>query len=133
MTAVSGASLRVDEAYWAVSGPQPTNRLVTCRVCKKSIYKGGNVMVREGRKLRFFYHENCFTGNADPRTQEKSSFKSRPELHGKTAPNISSLEGPKAAVDSDGRVLGREVFKPSAPSTLGAGKWSVNSRGYNPK
>jgi hypothetical protein len=133
MTAVSGASLRNDEAYWALSGPTPVNRLVSCRACKKSVYKGTNVMVREGRKLRFFYHEACFTGDADPRTQDNSSYQSRPELHTKTAPNISSLEGPKAAVDSDGRVLGREVFKPSAPAVLGAGKWSVSDRGFKPK
>ena len=90
-------------------------------------------MVREGRKLRFFYHETCFTGDADPRTQEGSSFKERLDLHKKTAPNISSLEGPKAHKDSDGRALGREVFKPSAPAKLGVGKWSVESRGYAPK
>ena len=90
-------------------------------------------MVREGRKLRFFYHQKCFTGSADPRTQEGSSYEKRTDLKSKTAPNMSSLEGPRACKDSDGRVLGREVFKPEAPSTLGAGKWSVNVRGYQPK
>ncbi len=133
MTAVSGASLRTDEAYWALSGPLPANRLVNCRACKKSVYKGVPVMVREGRKLRFFYHESCFTGDADPRTQEGSSFDVREDLKKKTAPDISSLEGPRACRDSDGRVLGREVFKASPPKALGAGKWSVGNRGYHPK
>jgi hypothetical protein len=32
--------------------------------------KGESVMCRDGRKLRFFYHEGCFTGGADPRSQE---------------------------------------------------------------
>lgn len=92
--------------------------------------KGETVFVRDGRKLRFFYHEACFTGDADPRTQEKSSYEDRQDYHQKSAPNISSLEGPRAVRDADGRVLGRAVFKPQAPSVLGAGKWSVAERGY---
>lgn len=132
MTAVSGFSLRKDEAYWELSGPIPANRILNCRACKKSVYKGQNVMVRNGRKLRFFYHEECFTGDADPRTQQGSSYEKRIDLKEKTAPNVSSLEGPRARKDADGRILGREVFKPDAPSKLGAGKWSVANRGYQP-
>ncbi len=90
-------------------------------------------MVRDGRKLRFFYHIDCFTGDADPRTQENGSFFVATEYHTTTAPNVSSLEGPRACCDPDGRPLGRKVFKPQAPSVLGTGKWSVASRGYNPK
>ena len=45
---------------------------------------------------------------------------------------MSSLEGPRACRDADGRVLGREVFKEEPPTKLGAGKWSVSNRGYNP-
>lgn len=91
-------------------------------------------MVRDGRKLRFFYHEKCFTGTADPRTQENGTFAENKDYHKNTAPNISSLrEGPKAVLDPDGRPLGRAVFKPEAPVVLGAGKWSVRERGYKPK
>ena len=132
MTAVSGASLRTTEAYWELSGPLPAVRLVNCRACKKPAYKGNLVYVRDGRKLRFFYHEECFTGDADPRTQENGAYQTKKEYHTKTAPLLSSLEGPRACRDNDGRVLGREVFKPEAPKELGAGKWSVNSRGYQP-
>jgi hypothetical protein len=90
-------------------------------------------MVRDGRKLRFFYHLYCFTGDADPRTQNGSSFEEKQEYHKQTAPNVSSLsEGPRGCVDADGRPLGRKVFKETAPSVLGAGKWSVSQRGYNP-
>lgn len=89
-------------------------------------------MVRDGRKLRFFYHLECFTGDADPRSQSNSSYMETKLYHKETAPNISSLTGPKACVDADGRPLGRVVFKPEAPSTLGKGKWSVQSRGYHP-
>jgi hypothetical protein len=133
MTAVTGANLRSGEAYWELSGPTPINRIGTCRACRKIIPKGTEVMVRDGRKLRFFYHVECFTGDADPRTQEGGSFFEKPEYHTATAPKISALEGPRACTDPDGRPLGREVFKDEAPSTIGHGKWSVTSRGYNPK
>jgi len=83
-----------------------------------------------GRKLRFFYHEACFTGTADPRSQANSSFEERKDYHVKSAPQISSLEGPRAVKDADGRELGRQVFKTKAPSTVGHGKWSVEQRGY---
>ena len=89
-------------------------------------------MVREGRKLRFFYHGACFTGDADPRTQQNSSFNTKMEYHESTAPNLSSLEGPRAVLDPDGRELTRKVFKKQAPAVLGQGKWSVESRGYKP-
>ncbi|MDC3321730.1 hypothetical protein OAV88_03930 [bacterium] len=70
--AFTGANLRSSEAYWELSGPLPIKRNgVSCRSCRKPIYKGNNVYVRDGRKLRFFYHEECFSGNADPRTQNK--------------------------------------------------------------
>lgn len=107
MTAVSGANLRSGDAYWELSGPAPINRTVTCRACKKPVYKGESVMVRDGRKLRFHYHEKCFSGDADPRTQAGSSFATKTDYHAKTAPNVSSLEGPRACVDADGRPLGR--------------------------
>jgi hypothetical protein len=123
MTAVTGANLRSGEAYWELSGPVCLSRLASCRACRQTIYKGQSAMVRDGRKLRFMYHTSCFTGDADPRTQENSSFSEAKEYHEKTAPN-------KACVDPDGRPLGREVFKPTAPSVLGKGKWSVQSRGY---
>ena len=132
MTAVSGIHFRTGGDYWELSGPLPMNRVSSCRACKGTIYKGDQVMVRDGRKLRFFYHEKCFTGSADPRTQTNSSFSTQVVYHKNTAPKISSLEGPKACHDADGRVLGRQVFKSEAPSTVGHGKWSVGQRGYRP-
>eukprot|EP00600_Ochromonadales_sp_CCMP1393_P010432 CAMPEP_0174956872 /NCGR_PEP_ID=MMETSP0004_2-20121128/1763_1 /TAXON_ID=420556 /ORGANISM="Ochromonas sp., Strain CCMP1393" /LENGTH=135 /DNA_ID=CAMNT_0016204929 /DNA_START=40 /DNA_END=447 /DNA_ORIENTATION=+ len=133
MTAVTGANLRSGEAYWELSGPMAVNRITTCRACKKTIYKGSKVMVRDGRKLRFFYHQACFTGGADPRTQDNSTYSEVADYHMETAPNISSLVGPKACTDADGRKLGRAIFKQQAPSVIGQGKWSVQSRGYQPK
>lgn len=134
MTAYSGSNIRTGESYWELSGPLPLNRIGTCRACKQTIYKGQSVMCRDGRKLRFFYHEKCFKGDADPRSQDESSFNNRQsDYHKQLAPNLSSLEGPRAVKDSEGRVLGRKVFKDRAPSTVGRGKWSVTHRGYNPK
>eukprot|EP01031_Cornospumella_fuschlensis_P028514 gene28514-34422_t len=133
MTAVTGANFRSGEAYWELSGPTPINRIATCRACRQSIPKGASVMVRDGRKLRFFYHEACFTGTEDPRTQANSTFQQTTLYHTNTAPKLSSLEGPKACVDADGRVLTRKVFHAEAPSTVGHGKWSVRQRGYQPK
>lgn len=132
MTAVSGCNIRTGEAYWELSGPLPSVRTVSCRACKQTVMKGESVMVRDGRKLRFFYHTKCFTGDADPRTQEGGAYQSRPDYKLKTAPNVSSLEGPRAVKDPDGRTLGREIYKDKAPSVVGHGKWSVNSRGYQP-
>jgi hypothetical protein len=97
---------------------------------------GESVMVRDGRKLRFHYHASCFSGDADPRTQNNSSFKERPDYHEKTAPKLSSLEGPRACRDADGRVLSRIIFKDKAPATVGIGKWNgplgISERGYHP-
>ena len=136
MTAVTGANLRGGEAYWELSGPTPITRTVTCRACKKTIMRGESVMVRDGRKLRFHYHTECFSGDADPRTQQNSSFSTRNDYHAKTAPKLSSLEGPRACTDADGRKLGREVFKDKAPASVGVGKWNSGplgvSRGYHP-
>ena len=88
MTAFTGINFRGGEEYWNLSGPVLMARTATCRACKVSVHKGEEVMVRDGRKLRFFYHTKCFTGDADPRSQENSSFIKRPDYHKKTAPAI---------------------------------------------
>ena len=88
--------------YWTVSRG-PANRLFNCRECKGIIYKNTPMVCRDGRKLRFHYHEECFSGDADPRTQTNSS------ATGKFA----------------------SVISPQAPATKGLGKWST-SYGYQP-
>jgi hypothetical protein len=70
MTAYTGANVRSTGGYWELSGPVPLNQTATCRACRVSMPRGESVMCRDGRKLRFFYHVRCFTGDADPRTQE---------------------------------------------------------------
>eukprot|EP00747_Dinoflagellata_sp_TGD_P170121 gnl/TRDRNA2_/TRDRNA2_200876_c0_seq1.p1 gnl/TRDRNA2_/TRDRNA2_200876_c0~~gnl/TRDRNA2_/TRDRNA2_200876_c0_seq1.p1 ORF type:complete len:201 (+),score=15.93 gnl/TRDRNA2_/TRDRNA2_200876_c0_seq1:147-749(+) len=131
MTAFSGVDLRLGEAYWEVSGPEPMNRNgCSCRACKSMIKKGDMVMSRDGRKMRFFYHERCFTGGADPRTQDGSQYQDPHCIyHTETAPDVSGL---RLGRDVDGRLHGRKVFKEEAPRSLGSGKWSCSSRGWQP-
>ncbi|KAJ4460407.1 hypothetical protein PAPYR_3437 [Paratrimastix pyriformis] len=64
--------------------------------------EGERIIVRDGRKIRLFYHERCFSGTADPRTQQHSSY------HEGKFTNIN----------------------PEAPRVKGQGKWSVSSYGY---
>lgn len=47
-----------------------------CRECHTAIEPGDDIMYRDGRRIRLMYHENCFSGDADPRTQKGSSFNS---------------------------------------------------------
>ncbi|KAI9334880.1 hypothetical protein BDR26DRAFT_546241 [Obelidium mucronatum] len=89
--------------YWTISKGAAIRTGFSCRECKVVINQG--VTVRDGRKMRFFYHTYCYTGNADPRTQPNSSF------HNDRFKNAIQREAP--------------IWK-------GAGKWSVAQYGYNP-
>jgi len=52
--------------------------MFNCRECKGIIYKDAPMVCRDGRKLRFHYHEKCFSGEADPRTQAGRALHSLP-------------------------------------------------------
>eukprot|EP00759_Apiculatamorpha_spiralis_P008593 PhF_6_TR15531/c0_g1_i1/m.24149 len=88
--------------YWTVSGGV-ADRVYTCRACKSIINKGQEIRCRDGRKIRLIYHEGCFNGADDPRTQSGSSF-----------------QNPKFST----------VLQQKAPETKGHGKWSTESYGY---
>eukprot|EP00743_Colponemidia_sp_Colp-15_P013037 GILK01015013.1.p2 GENE.GILK01015013.1~~GILK01015013.1.p2 ORF type:complete len:103 (+),score=4.60 GILK01015013.1:30-311(+) len=89
--------------YWTLSvGPACRNGF-SCRACRKPIYKDEPMISRDGRKIRLFYHQQCFAGEADPRTQ----------------PGSSASEG-------------RLPVSSCAPSSKGYGKWSTGTYGYNP-
>ena len=90
--------------YWTVSSGV-ANRTFTCRECKKTITKGQALVARDGRKIRLVYHPDCFSGDADPRTQPNSSF-------------------------NDGRYLQSTHISQKAPQHKGRGKWTVQSYGY---
>jgi hypothetical protein len=55
--------------YWTISHGYACRNGYSCRECKQAIYKNEPVIVRDGRKIRLFYHIDCFSGDADPRTQ----------------------------------------------------------------
>ncbi len=60
------------EAYWTISKGVAPRAGWTCRECKRGIGMGESYVSRDGRKLRFYYHISCFSGEADPRTQPTS-------------------------------------------------------------
>ncbi|KAI8911849.1 hypothetical protein EDD86DRAFT_181727, partial [Gorgonomyces haynaldii] len=86
--------------YWTVSEGTANRTGWSCRECKQIIQKGTPIKVRDGRKMRFFYHTQCFV-DADPRSQPSSSFDKY-----------------------------KHVVAPKAPPQKGRGKWSVASYGY---
>ena len=59
---ISPHSDAMSEAYWTVSSGKAERTGYSCRECKKVICKGETVKVREGRKMRFYYHDACFSG-----------------------------------------------------------------------
>lgn len=91
--------------YWTVSRGQAVRFGWKCRECRKDISKGANIVARDGRKIRLYYHEACFSGASDPRTQNNSSF------------TENKFE---------------KSFNKAAPEKKGHGRWSVESYGYNP-
>ncbi|TPX60788.1 hypothetical protein PhCBS80983_g01503 [Powellomyces hirtus] len=91
--------------YWTVSEGKAI-KTQTCRECRGTIHKDEDVKVRDGRKIRLFYHPTCFSGSADPRTQARSSFHD---------PRYASAH-----------------LSTAAPPVKGHGKWSVEQYGYSP-
>ena len=91
--------------YWTVSRGVAVRNGFSCRECKKCIDKGLPIVVRDGRKMRFFYHLECFSGDADPRTQQSSTF-------------------------NEGKF--QEAISKKAPESKGYGKWYTSQYGYNP-
>ena len=95
----------MSEEYWTVSEGLAVRNGNKCRECKEYINIRDPVVIRDGRKIRLFYHTKCFSGSADPRTQPNGAF----------------------SQDKFGGVL-----SPSAPKEKGHGKWSLQSYGYTP-
>ena len=87
-------------AYWTVSFGVCTRLGLTCRECRAPLFKGQRIAARDGRKIRLTYHDECFSGDADPRTQL----------------NASSAEGR----------LPQACFSQQAPARKGRGKWSTS-------
>ena len=95
-----------EQEYWTVSRGTAVRFGWKCRECRKDIAKGEPIVARDGRKIRLFYHDRCFSGQADVRTQKNCAM------------NENRL--PKSS------------FSSTAPSKKGRGKWSVEEYGYRP-
>lgn len=93
------------EGYWTISHGHANRTGWSCRQCHSVIYQGQPIIIRDGRKLRLMYHEHCFSGQSDPRTQSGSSYH---EQKWTTAQSI----------------------QPKAPPVKGYGKWSCAEYGY---
>ncbi|XP_075251376.1 uncharacterized protein LOC142343884 [Convolutriloba macropyga] len=106
MSASGSQSQNRDSDYWTVSRGVAVRYGWKCRECKVDIAKGEKIVARDGRKIRLFYHENCFSGSSDPRTQSNNT--------------MNQNRHPKSS------------FNMAAPSQKGRGKWSVEEYGYNP-
>ncbi len=76
-----------------------------CRECHAVIYQGEPIVIRDGRKIRLMYHEHCYSGGSDPRTQTGSSY------HEQKWVNAQSIQQ-------------------KAPTMKGHGKWSCSEYGY---
>jgi len=60
--------------YWTASQGRANHTGHTCRECRGTIFRNEPIYVRDGRKIRLFYHRKCYSGDADPRTQASSSY-----------------------------------------------------------
>ena len=83
--------------YWTVSFGQAVRTGFSCRECRSLIPMGSEIAVRDGRKMRLFYHRSCYSGDSDPRSQSKSSFHTSDHL--------------------------KKAFQDQAPAVKGRGKW----------
>lgn len=64
-------------AYWAIGtrGAQARDLGHRCKQCTLPFSKvGETIVLRRGGRIELRYHEACFSGEADPRTQTGSSF-----------------------------------------------------------
>ena len=93
------------EPYWTVTHGHANRTGWSCRECHGVIYQGEQIVIRDGRKLRLMYHEKCFSGSSDPRTQSGSSY-------------------------NDQKWTNTRAIQPDAPAVKGYGKWSCSEYGY---
>lgn len=93
------------DPYWTVTHGHANRTGWSCRECHSVIYQGEPIVTRDGRKLRLMYHEHCYSGGSDPRTQAGSSY-------------------------HDQKWVNAQSIKKTAPPVKGHGKWSCNEYGY---
>ena len=62
--------------YWTLHRSNACRVGFMCKECRRYINIGEPIVQRDGRRIRLIYHEKCFSGDADPRTQTNSSYNS---------------------------------------------------------
>jgi hypothetical protein len=62
------------EPYWTRMHTHANRTGWSCSDCHIVIYQGEPITIRDGRKLRLMYHENCYSDVSNPRTQAGSSY-----------------------------------------------------------
>lgn len=97
--------MSLDSSYWTISHGHANRTGWSCRECHGVIYQGEPMVIRDGRKLRLMYHERCFSGSSDPRTQNGSSY-------------------------NDNKWANTNSIREKAPPVKGYGKWSCSEYGY---
>jgi hypothetical protein len=93
------------ESYWTITHGHANRTGWSCRECHSVIYQGEPIVTRDGRKLRLMYHEQCYSGSSDPRTQTGSSY-------------------------HDQKWVNAQSIQQKAPPVKGYGKWSCSEYGY---
>ncbi|CAF3706349.1 unnamed protein product [Rotaria sp. Silwood1] len=93
------------EPYWTITHGHANRTGWSCRECHAVIYQGEPIVIRDGRKLRLMYHERCYSGSSDPRTQAGSSY-------------------------YDNKWTNAQSIHEKAPPVKGYGKWSCSEYGY---
>eukprot|EP01083_Nonionella_stella_P099931 281248_1 len=74
---LSEVKISDDTLYWYFTSRcvEPRDLGHLCRDCKKPFLTlSEDITIRRGGRLEFRYHSACFSGTADPRTQEHSTF-----------------------------------------------------------
>ncbi|KNC53989.1 uncharacterized protein AMSG_09639 [Thecamonas trahens ATCC 50062] len=62
-------------SYWRIErGRVAEGTRHLCRECKAYITKGSKYIIRHGARIQLRYHQECFSGDADPRSQAGSSY-----------------------------------------------------------
>ncbi|CAF2583645.1 unnamed protein product [Rotaria sp. Silwood2] len=93
------------ESYWTITHGHANRTDWSCRECRTVICQGEPIVIRDGRKLRLMYHERCYSGSSDPRTQTGNSY-------------------------YDNKWTNAQSIQEKAPPIKGYGKWSCNEYGY---
>ena len=76
--------LTADSSYWSCAIRKSEGRDIghKCKECKQAFNKiGEEIVMRRGGRIEMRYHRNCFSDQADPRSQKCGTFQSGSWAH----------------------------------------------------